>query len=63
VYDSSLRVYDGVDPIYNNTKIDQVNDDTKYDYTSIWYKNLVNNDETYMTTLLILYKNDVSAPL
>ena len=34
MYDSSLRVYDGVDPTYNNTKIGQVNDDTIYDYTS-----------------------------
>jgi hypothetical protein len=34
VYDSSLRVYDGVDTTYNNTKIGQVNDDTIYDYIS-----------------------------
>jgi hypothetical protein len=46
VYDSNLGVYDGVDP-------------NIYNNTKIGQ---VNNNTTYMITLLILYKNDGSAP-
>ena len=56
VYDSSLGVCGGVDPIYNSITIYQVNNDTTYDHTSNIVQKQVNSDTTYDHTSNIVQK-------